>query len=142
MGGSLTLVPLDVLWLKKRYQKSNSKISTIISMNIAHSSLITALSLTMIMATVSVAKQSEESFQPENGSQGYRYLLHLPKGSEKKATKEKWPLLVFLHGRGERGNNLRLVKKHGPAKLAEVREMKFIVVSPQCPTTDLWWKPK
>ena len=139
---SLTLVPLDVLWFKKRYQKSNSKISTIISMNIAHSSLITALFLTMIMATVTLAKQTEESFQPENGSQGYRYLLHLPKGSEKKVTKEKWPLLVFLHGRGERGNNLRLVKKHGPAKLAEVREMKFIVVSPQCPTTDLWWKPK
>ena len=104
--------------------------------------LATLLTALIGLSQALCSKQTEESFLPENGSQGYRYLLHLPKGSEKKVTKEKWPLLVFLHGRGERGNNLRLVKKHGPAKLAEVREMKFIVVSPQCPTTDLWWKPK
>ena len=28
------------------------------------------------------AKQTEESFEPADGSQGYRYLLHLPKGAK------------------------------------------------------------
>jgi len=58
-------------------------------MKLAHSPLITALTLAILPATPSVAKQSEKSFKPENGSQGYRYLLHLPKGSEKKGAKEK-----------------------------------------------------
>jgi predicted peptidase len=85
-------------------------------------------------------KQTEEAFEPADGSQGYRYLLHLPKGAE--AGKKKWPLLVFLHGRGERGDNLNRVKAHGPPKFAEKKDMQFIVVSPQCPKSDLWWKPK
>ncbi len=86
------------------------------------------------------AKHTEESFEPADGSQGYRYLLHLPKGA--KNGKKKWPLLVFLHGRGERGDDLNRVKAHGPPKFAEKKDMQFIVVSPQCPKSDLWWKPK
>ena len=49
--------------------------------------------------------------------------------------------LIFLHGRGERGNNLDLVKKHGPPKILENKDLPFIIASPQCPRTDLWWKP-
>jgi predicted peptidase len=84
-------------------------------------------------------RQTEESFQPKDDSQGYRYLLYKPSS---KPSKGKWPLLVFLHGRGERGNNLNLVKKHGPAKIVESKDLPFIVASPQCPRTDLWWKPE
>lgn len=65
------------------------------------------------------------------------YLLYLPKDYEQK---ESWPLLVFLHGSGERGDDLELVKKHGPPKLiAAGKEFPFIVVSPQCPK-DRWWR--
>jgi len=42
------------------------------------------------------------------------YLLYLP---QEYATKESWPLVLFLHGSGERGDDLELVKKHGPPKL-------------------------
>ena len=42
------------------------------------------------------------------------YLLYLPKDYEKQ---ESWPLLLFLHGAGERGDDLELVKVHGPPKL-------------------------
>ena len=64
------------------------------------------------------------------------YLLYLPKDYEKK---EAWPLLLFLHGAGERGNDLELVKRHGPPKLIEAgREFPFLVVSPQCPA-NRWW---
>ena len=68
---------------------------------------------------------------------GCSYLLFLPEdyGEERKA----WPLMLFLHGAGERGNDLQLVKKHGPPKIAETEgDFPFIVVSPQCPK-DQWW---
>lgn len=66
------------------------------------------------------------------------YLLALPKDYEKK---EAWPLVLFLHGAGERGDDLALVKKHGPPKLiGEGEDFPFILVSPQCPK-DVWWEP-
>ncbi|HRA89435.1 MAG TPA: alpha/beta hydrolase-fold protein [Planctomycetaceae bacterium] len=66
------------------------------------------------------------------------YLLYLPKDYE---TKESWPLVLFLHGSGERGDDLELVKKHGPPKLiSEGKQFPFIVVSPQCPK-DATWEP-
>ncbi len=66
------------------------------------------------------------------------YLLYLPADYGKDA-KKKWPLIMFLHGAGERGNNLEVVKKHGPPKMiAQGKSFDFIVVSPQCPN-DLWW---
>ncbi len=86
------------------------------------------------------SRQTEESFLPKDKSQGYRYLLYNP-SSEAKKKKREWPLLIFLHGRGERGNNLNLVKKHGPPKIVENKNLPFIIASPQCPGTDLWWKP-
>lgn len=65
-----------------------------------------------------------------------KYLISTPKGY---AEKDKWPLLLFLHGAGERGDNLDLVKVHGPPKLiAAGKEFPFIVVSPQCPKDRNW----
>ena len=67
------------------------------------------------------------------------YLLSLPEGYEDTDKAKKWPLVIFLHGAGERGDNLDVVKKHGPPKLVEAgREFPFILVSPQCPK-DGWW---
>lgn len=66
------------------------------------------------------------------------YLLYLPKDYE---TQQSWPLVLFLHGAGERGDDIEKVKKHGPPKLiAQGKEFPFIVVSPQCPE-ELWWEP-
>lgn len=65
------------------------------------------------------------------------YLLHLPPGYA--TGRKRWPLILFLHGAGERGTDLNLVKKHGVAKIVEAQpDFPFIVVSPQCPT-DGWW---
>src|SRR5436305_148291 len=41
------------------------------------------------------------------------YLLYLPKEYGKEADK-KWPVMVFLHGSGERGSDLEKLKTHGP----------------------------
>lgn len=66
------------------------------------------------------------------------YLLYLPPDY---AQKDSWPLMLFLHGAGERGHDLKLVEIHGPPKLIEQgKQFPFIVVSPQCPT-DRWWHP-
>ncbi len=66
------------------------------------------------------------------------YLLSLPGGYGADAAK-RWPLVVFLHGAGERGADLDLVAKHGPPKRAAGGEdFPFILVSPQCPA-DEWW---
>ena len=70
-----------------------------------------------------------------------RYLLSLPVNYTKQP-KKKWPLVLFLHGAGERGDNLELVKVHGPPKLIEQgQQFPFIVVAPQCPA-DAWWQPE
>ena len=68
------------------------------------------------------------------------YLLYLPPGYEESAKAEKqWPLMLFLHGAGERGNDLAKVTVHGPPKLvANGRKFEFILVSPQCPAGQTW----
>src|SRR3954463_243411 len=61
-----------------------------------------------------------------------KYLLFLPDDYEAKPT--RWPLILFLHGIGERGADPWKVKVHGPPKVAEkTTNFPFIVVSPQCP---------
>jgi predicted peptidase len=61
------------------------------------------------------------------------YLLYEPEGSA-----ERQPLLLFLHGAGERGDDLELLKVYGPSKELESHPLPFIVISPQCPA-DSWW---
>lgn len=66
------------------------------------------------------------------------YLLYLPEAYT--TTETSWPLILFLHGAGERGNDLSQVELHGPPKLiaTEAKSFPFIIVSPQCPE-DSWW---
>lgn len=64
------------------------------------------------------------------------YLLYLPDGH---AERDDWPLVVFLHGAGERGNDVTLVRKHGlPRLLHEGLAYPAVVVSPQCPEGEVW----
>lgn len=52
------------------------------------------------------------------------------------------PLLLFLHGAGERGDNPELVKVHGPPKLLQDagrrKNWPFLTVSPQCRAGHRW----
>ncbi len=65
-----------------------------------------------------------------------QYLIAIPQ--EEPAT-EGWPLMLFLHGLGECGNDINRVKKHGPPKLIENgKRFPFVVVSPQCPRGSRW----
>jgi predicted peptidase len=70
-------------------------------------------------------------------SRELHYLLFLP--STYAVHPQRWPLLLFLHGAGERGNDLQLVKRHGVAKIVEEQPaFPLLVVSPQCPPTEAW----
>lgn len=75
------------------------------------------------------------------------YLLYLPPDYEKDAQKQ-WPLIVFLHGSGESANgkpDVDLVAKWGPPNLlkagTDLPLKNFIVVSPQCPSSRMGWRP-
>ncbi|MBM4077216.1 MAG: phospholipase, partial [Planctomycetes bacterium] len=71
----------------------------------------------------------------------FDYLLYLPE-TYSAAGNERFPLLLFLHGAGERGTDVSLVKFHGPPKLVEQDwKSPFIVVSPQCPLNQQWNAP-
>ena len=68
------------------------------------------------------------------------YLLFLPKGYDAKPG-QHWPLILFLHGAGERGTDIWKVATHGPPKNVTAHpDFPFIVVSPQCPERQTWSK--
>jgi predicted peptidase len=66
------------------------------------------------------------------------YLLFLPTGYEPKS-KKHWPLILFLHGSGERGSDIWKVAIHGPPKgMTNLDEFPFIIVSPQRAEGYIW----
>lgn len=70
------------------------------------------------------------------------YLLYIPE-TYAKDRKAKWPLVLFLHGMGECGTNLDLLKKHPlPAMLETRMDFPFIVVSPQLLSPYDGWEPE
>jgi Predicted peptidase len=86
-------------------------------------------------------RQTAKTFTRELPGKAFiNYLLYLPEGYEDNEDKEKsWPLILFLHGVGERGSDLEIVKRNGIPKIVEeVTKFPFITISPQCPE-DSWW---
>lgn len=63
------------------------------------------------------------------------YFVYLPPGH---ASRKDWPVMLFLHGNGERGDakgELDYVLAHGPLFEAwcQKRDLPFIIISPQLP---------
>ncbi|MDC0325554.1 hypothetical protein OAM01_02235, partial [bacterium] len=100
---------------------------------------IVAQDVTSLVRAEDSLVQSAHSFEGVVSKKvGYRYLQFLPNNYDKDTTKE-WPLILFLHGAGERGDDLQKVKVHGPPKMVESRpDFPFVVISPQCPTGVVW----
>lgn len=69
---------------------------------------------------------------------GLRYWVYLPTGYA--ASEKRWPLILFLHGGGESGENLEQVKKHGiPREIENGRHFPAIVLAPQNPHASRLW---
>lgn len=102
--------------------------------------LVLAAALPVMSQTAETqGRQQSRSFtKTVTETVGARYLLFLPRGYAE-APERQWPLLVFLHGAGERGDDLEMVAKHGPPKLVKDQpDFPFILVSPQCPAGGRW----
>lgn len=82
------------------------------------------------------ATEVKESFSMEiTRTLTYNYLVILPDDYN---PGRKYPLVLFLHGSGERGEDLELVKKHGPfAKMKDLKTQS-ILIAPQCPMGERW----
>ena len=71
----------------------------------------------------------------------YNYHIYYP-ASYHNNTDQEWPLILFLHGAGERGNDLELVKQQGlPKYLQDKADFPFVVAYPQCPSRSYWQMP-
>ncbi|MCF6311042.1 MAG: prolyl oligopeptidase family serine peptidase [Verrucomicrobiales bacterium] len=101
--------------------------------------LALALSLPLLTCLPAKADQQSVTFEKaRTGTDRLEYLLSLPEGYDKDPAK-KWPLVVFLHGSGERGSDISRVKTHGPPMLVEKgKNFPFILISPQCPKNSTW----
>lgn len=101
------------------------------------------LSLFLILVAITMIRPVNAQIQTKQKVRIIRkttlnYLLWLP-SDYKKNKKEAFPILIFLHGSGERGDSLDLVKMHGPPSFVEKQpDFPFITVSPQCTEGKRW----
>jgi predicted peptidase len=84
-----------------------------------------------------IGKQQVKHFEGniDSGSETTKvkldYLIYLPPGYGEGS--KDWPLVMFLHGSGGVGNDVKRVLAIGPARIAEAKRFPFILVSPQSP---------
>lgn len=105
---------------------------------------IAILSTALLLMWPGRVRQDDEMFQRRSikvGSTEYQYRVFAPKGWSKK---KKWPVILFLHGAGERGddNNAQTRVGIGPAILRQPESFPFVVVLPQCPKGRWWTEPE
>ena len=89
---------------------------------------------TLLFSLSLQAQETKATFNKEIKKQEkISYILDFPEN-----TKEKVPLIVFLHGSGERGNKLELVKAHSPFTYKNLIKENVAILAPQCPE-NTWW---
>jgi predicted peptidase len=100
--------------------------------------LLLAACSTTQSQTMPKTSQTPLVFQKKvNATLQANYLLYLPADYSPKA-KKRWPMILFLHGAGERGTNLWKVAVHGPPKIVKDNPAFPFIVSPQCPAGESW----
>lgn len=102
------------------------------------------LAALMMLTSPSRAHLDDEAFQDRAvriGSAQYHFRVFIPKDWSRK---KKSPVILFLHGAGERGDDNTAQAKVGigPAILRQQGRLPFIVVLPQCPKNRWWTEPE
>ena len=79
-----------------------------------HRAVVTMLlAVVALSSTAHAGDQTAMTFKKRLSEQvELDYLLHLPQGYMENKD-QRWPLILFLHGAGERGDDLSIVAKHG-----------------------------
>ena len=86
------------------------------------------------------SKSSKEFLTSITMPVSLKYHIYLPDNYH--ASNANFPLVLFLHGAGERGDDLRLVELHGIPKMINNGEaFPFITLAPQCPAFQWWSEP-
>lgn len=70
-----------------------------------------------------------------------KFALDLPEGYDQPANKNTvYPAIIFLHGAGERGDDLSKITNLGPLAYARdhAKGFPFIILAPQCPLGKQW----
>lgn len=100
------------------------------------------LALLLLMSLVSACSAQsrlESGSQEVIVSETMKYYLYFPP-EYAESSDTKFPLLLFLHGGGESGGDLGLLRENGPPKLlAEGKEFPFLILAPQNPHKMQWW---
>jgi len=67
----------------------------------------------------------------------FNYVVNLPKDYDESRS---YPLVLFLHGAGERGDDLEVASTHGYMRYVreQGKEYPFLFVAPQCPQDQYW----
>lgn len=92
-----------------------------------------------LMAAPAPGMQVEQQLELSDG-RSIPYLLYLPEDYGNRPG--HWPMMLFLHGRGESHGPLSLVKKWGPPRMLDRGvHQPYVVVSPQCPSAESWAQP-
>jgi poly(3-hydroxybutyrate) depolymerase len=70
---------------------------------------------------------------------GYKSLVLVPTNTSE-AANGKFPTILFLHGIGESGNDLNVLRRNGfPRNLEGDGTFPFVFVMPQCPISTEWY---
>ena len=79
------------------------------------------------------------SYIEVTNTRGYKALVLVPSNTTE-SINGKFPAILFLHGIGERGNNLNILKQNGfPRALEGDQQFPFIFIMPQCPSSTEWY---
>jgi predicted peptidase len=114
--------------------------ASILGMHLIDRLVILAFCIVAASGQEPAAGKQVEMSMPAGDGKAVPYLLYLPKNYGKSET--NWPVMLFLHGRGESAGPLSIVKKWGPPRRVDLGEdLPYILVSPQCPREDSWNRP-
>jgi poly(3-hydroxybutyrate) depolymerase len=85
------------------------------------------------------AKKSGPSYIEVIDARGYKALVLVPTNTAE-AANGKLPTILFLHGIGESGNDLNVLRRNGfPRNLEGDQAFPFIFIMPQCPSSTEWY---
>lgn len=120
------------MWGLSLYSKNRTKTKIFITL-FCSLNLLSACALNTV--NTSPEQLIRKSYISQLNNKERDYFLYLPKGYYSEPDK-KWPVMMFLHGNGERGNGkseLDFVLMHGPVYQAWIQkqDLPFIIISPQ-----------
>lgn len=94
----------------------------------------------VLLANSQAAEPEAKTFEAKDGTQ----VLYRYSAPEKTEEGKTYPLVLFLHGAGERGTDNKAQLKHGALAIlegAEKLEQPIYLIAPQCPKEQWWSAP-